>query len=78
MRWGISNEVTNTHMATTICLNEIATCQNLSIGPNFIVDLKKALINLKKTYSNKFLFSGTFKSSLRQQISSHTNIRKGI
>ena len=48
MRWGISNEVTNTHMATTICLNEIATCQNLSIGPNFIVKLKKSIDKFEK------------------------------
>ncbi len=37
MRWGISHEATNTHMATTICLNEVKTSQKLSIGPNFIV-----------------------------------------
>lgn len=36
MRWGISNEVSNTHMATTICLNEIKTCVKYSLGPNFI------------------------------------------
>jgi hypothetical protein len=39
MRWGINHEATNNHMATTICLNEINNCQNLSIGPNFIVIL---------------------------------------
>jgi hypothetical protein len=50
MRWGISNEATNTHMATTICLNEINNCQNLSIGPNFIVR-KKITIKLI-TYLN--------------------------
>lgn len=38
MRWGIGNEVNNTHMATTICLNEIKICKELSIGPNFIVN----------------------------------------
>jgi len=38
MRWGIASDVTNTHMATSICLNEIDICQNLSIGPNFIVN----------------------------------------
>jgi hypothetical protein len=27
MRWGINNEVTDTHMTTTICLNEIKICQ---------------------------------------------------
>ncbi len=34
MRWGINNEVSNTHMATTICLNEIKICQQSSLGPN--------------------------------------------
>ena len=38
MRWGISHELNNTHMATTICLNEIKTCQKYSVGPNFIVN----------------------------------------
>ena len=40
MRWGIASDVTNTHMATSICLNEIDICQNISIGPNFIVNEK--------------------------------------
>ena len=46
MRWGIASEVSNTHMATTICLNEIEICQQLSAGPNFIVKQ-----NLFKKYS---------------------------
>ncbi len=37
MRWGISTEITNGHLTTTICLNEIKTCQKYSVGPNFIV-----------------------------------------
>lgn len=37
MRWGISNELTNAHMATTICLDEVKKCQKYSLGPNFIV-----------------------------------------
>jgi hypothetical protein len=36
MRWGISTEITNSHMTTTICLNEIKNCQKYSVGPNFI------------------------------------------
>ena len=48
MRWGISNDVTNTHMATQICLNEIKICQNNSIGPNFIT-------LLSHRYGNKAL-----------------------
>jgi NACHT domain- and WD repeat-containing protein len=37
MRWGINNELTNAHMATTICLDEVKKCQKYSLGPNFIV-----------------------------------------
>ncbi|RNA01260.1 NACHT and WD repeat domain-containing 2-like, partial [Brachionus plicatilis] len=39
MRWGISNEITTSHMTTTVCLNEIKNCQNSSVGPNFIAFL---------------------------------------
>ncbi|RNA30370.1 NACHT and WD repeat domain-containing 2-like, partial [Brachionus plicatilis] len=39
MRWGISNEITSSHMTTTVCLNEIQNCQNSSVGPNFIAFL---------------------------------------
>ena len=38
MRWGISNEASGDLAATTICLNEIKNCQNISIGPNFVVN----------------------------------------
>lgn len=37
MRWGISNDVTNNHMASNICMNEIKNSQRVSIGPNFVV-----------------------------------------
>ena len=37
MRWGISHEITSSHMTTTVCLNEIRNCQKYSAGPNFIV-----------------------------------------
>jgi hypothetical protein len=37
MRWGISDEATNNHMAANICMNEIKNSQNASIGPNFVV-----------------------------------------
>ncbi|RNA01612.1 NACHT and WD repeat domain-containing 2-like, partial [Brachionus plicatilis] len=39
MRWGISNEITTSHMTTTVCLNEIKNCQNTSVGPNFVAFL---------------------------------------
>lgn len=37
MRWGISDEATNNHMASHICINEIKNSQHASIGPNFVV-----------------------------------------
>ena len=39
MRWGISDESTNDHMATELCLQEITNCQQLSTGPNFVVSI---------------------------------------
>ena len=36
MRWGVRDEMTNEHMTTELCMAELRTCQNLSIGPNFI------------------------------------------
>ncbi len=40
MRWGISNELTNGHLATSICLDEVKKSQKYSLGPNFIVNEK--------------------------------------
>ena len=36
MRWGVSDQMTNDHLTTEICMSELRTAQNLSIGPNFI------------------------------------------
>lgn len=36
MRWGVRDEMTNEHMTTELCMTELKTCQQLSIGPNFI------------------------------------------
>ena len=36
MRWGVREEMTNEHLTSEICLQELATCQELSIGPNFV------------------------------------------
>ena len=41
MRWGINSEITNSHLTTTICLNEIRTCQKYSTGPCFIAILSE-------------------------------------
>ena len=37
MRWGITDDATNEHITEHLCLQEIAKCQRLSLGPNFIV-----------------------------------------
>lgn len=37
MRWGVRDEATDDHMTTILCLQEIAKCQELSMGPNFVV-----------------------------------------
>ncbi|CAI5452798.1 unnamed protein product [Caenorhabditis angaria] len=39
MRWGVRDEATDDHMTTKLCINEIANCQRLSVGPNFVVFL---------------------------------------
>ncbi|XP_064648000.1 NACHT and WD repeat domain-containing protein 2-like [Lineus longissimus] len=39
MRWGVRDEATDDHMTTDLCMQEIDTCQRLSMGPNFVVFL---------------------------------------
>ena len=36
MRWGVRDEMTDEHMTTKLCMNELKGCQNYSMGPNFI------------------------------------------
>ena len=36
MRWGVRDEMTNEHMTTALCMNELKGCQIYSMGPNFI------------------------------------------
>ena len=36
MRWGVRDEMTNEHMTTALCMNELRGCQKYSMGPNFI------------------------------------------
>ena len=35
MRWGVPHEASNNHMTTSLSLDEVKNCQNLSLGPNF-------------------------------------------
>ena len=37
MRWGVRDDATDTHMTTELCLREIKACQDISVGPNFVV-----------------------------------------
>ena len=39
MRWGVRDEMTEDHMTSELCMRELANCQRLSLGPNFIVKL---------------------------------------
>ena len=39
MRWGVRDEATAEHMTTELCIREIQNCQQLSIGPNFMVSI---------------------------------------
>lgn len=43
MRWGVRDEATDDHMTTELCMREIANCQRLSMGPNFVVSLFQIL-----------------------------------
>ena len=36
MRWGVRDEMTDEHMTTALCMNELRGCQKYSMGPNFI------------------------------------------
>ena len=61
MRWGISHEITSSHMTTTVCLNEIKNCQKYSAGPNFIVNFQILSIIL---FICIILFKGIFEPSI--------------
>ncbi len=37
MRWGVTDDATNEHVTEKLCLQEVANCQKLSLGPNFVV-----------------------------------------
>jgi hypothetical protein len=46
MRWGVRDEATDDHMTTELCMREIANCQRLSMGPNFVVSSSKGQANV--------------------------------
>lgn len=37
MRWGVTDDSSNDHSVEQLCLLEVANCQKVSVGPNFIV-----------------------------------------
>ena len=39
MRWGITDDVINDHHVTDLCIREIALCQQISCGPNFVASI---------------------------------------
>ena len=39
MRWGVRDDATVAHMTTELCLREIKACQEISVGPNFVVSI---------------------------------------
>ena len=49
MRWGVRDDATNTHMTTELCLREIKACQEISVGPNFVVSAPLMFTKLTPT-----------------------------
>ncbi len=47
MRWGVRDEATDDHKTTELCMQEIDNCQRVSVGPNFVVNILKILIEIK-------------------------------
>ena len=60
LRWGVTDEVINDHQVSALCLREIATCQRLSVGPNFVVSHHVIMYDnvecCTQTYTNCLFF----------------------
>ena len=37
MRWGVPEQAADNHSTTELCLQEIMKCQEVSVGPSFVV-----------------------------------------
>ena len=37
MRWGVPEQASDNHSTTELCIQEIKKCQQVSVGPNFVV-----------------------------------------
>lgn len=57
LRWGVTDEVINDHQVSAVCLSEIATCQRVSVGPNFVV---RTLFILLRIVFMSFLITPSF------------------
>ena len=55
MRWGVRDDATDAHMTTELCLREIKACQDISVGPNFVVS-KVESISFLSSYRNPLKF----------------------
>ena len=52
MRWGVTNDATNEHITTKLCLQEISNCQRVSVGPSFVVSSDREFIVLMTVIPN--------------------------
>ena len=52
MRWGVRDDATDAHMTTELCLREIKACQEISVGPNFVVSYSRSMLRF---YGNYFM-----------------------
>ena len=43
MRWGVREEASVDHSASELCIKEIKSCNELSLGPTFVVSIVLAL-----------------------------------
>ena len=48
LRWGLTAETENDHSGTKVCLQEIKNCQDVSLGPNFVVRIECCLCLLMR------------------------------
>lgn len=46
MRWGVRDESTDDHSTLELCLKELKACQDLSTGPNFMVNITTTIMSL--------------------------------
>lgn len=53
-QWGLWDSVTVDHLTTELCLQEIQSCQKVSLGPSFIVSAVLHLHLCIYNYTDKF------------------------